>query len=107
MRAIPLIVTVVTSCLFIMPLQGMAADSPNYCLDSESNATWSRMFSDAPDDDQITGLFALRLGLCELVRRDVITLDRASGMFEQARARAVAERKRKQRREQLKRGGGA
>jgi len=98
---------VLTLSLFIAPLLSAAADSSNYCFDPETNATWSGMFRDSPDDDLVARLFALRLGLCELVRRDAITLERATEIFEAARARGVSERKTDLLRERMRKGGDA
>ncbi len=100
-------VVILAVCLSVAPLVSMAADSPNYCLDSETNATWSRMLGDSPDDDLIARLFALRLGLCELVRREAISLERATVIFEKSRAMGVRERRTEQLRQQQKEAGGA
>jgi len=51
------------------------------------------MLREAPKDNLVVNLFALRIGLCELVKRKVIDLDRATDVFEKARASAVKERK--------------
>ncbi|MCF7821476.1 MAG: hypothetical protein K9M17_03420 [Mariprofundaceae bacterium] len=85
-------VIILAVCLSMAPLAGMAADSPNYCLEPETNATWSGMLADSPDDDLVARLFALRIGLCELVRREAISLERATGIFEETRAMALRER---------------
>ncbi len=100
-------VVILAVCLFIAPMLSMAEDSPNYCLDPETNAAWSRMLGDSPDDDLIARLFALRLGLCELVRREAISLERATDIFEEARAKDVRERRAELLRQQQKEGGGA
>ncbi|MDT8377138.1 MAG: hypothetical protein RQ867_10450 [Mariprofundaceae bacterium] len=94
-------------CLFIAPAAGMAEDSPNYCLDPETNSTWAGIFAESPDDDLIAGLFALRLGLCELVRREAISLERATDIFETARATGVRERRAGLLRQKQKEAGGA
>ena len=100
-------VIILAVCLSVAPLVSMAADSPNYCLDPETNAAWSKMLGDSPDDDLIARLFALRLGLCELVRREAISLERATDIFEEARAKDVRERRAELLRQQQKEGGGA
>lgn len=100
-------VFILAACLSVAPLVSMAADSPNYCLDSETNASWSRMLGDSPDDDLIARLFALRIGLCELVRRETISLERATDIFEETRAKDIRERRAELLRQQQKEGGGA
>jgi len=51
------------------------------------------MLSQAPRDNLVVHLFALRIGLCELVKRKIIDLDRATEVFEKARVDAVVERR--------------
>ena len=68
-------------------------ESPNYCLDPQTNSEWIAMLSNNPNDDTVAKLFALRIGLCELVRRNIITLERATDLFENERSEAVMERK--------------
>ena len=93
--------------ILVVPIAGLAEEQANYCLDPETNAEWVQMLSKSPNDDLIAELFALRIGLCELVKREVISLDRATGIFEAARGRGISERKREQLRQQQKEGGGA
>jgi hypothetical protein len=49
-------------------------------------------------------LFALRLGLCQLVDAGLLTLDRATTIFEQERQGALIERQREQDEERNLRG---
>ena len=79
---------------FFIASSSYASESPNYCLDPQTNSEWTAMLSNNPGDDSIAKLFALRIGLCELVRRNIITLDRATDIFENERGEAVIERKR-------------
>ena len=72
--------------LLFLPLPVVANDDPNYCLDPEANQQWARMFMDSPDDD------ALRLGLCQLVEKELITLQRATDLFEIERVEVVRKR---------------
>jgi len=96
------IILVVT--LFIIPIESSAGDNPNYCLDADVNAEWVKMLSEAPKDNLVVNLFALRIGLCELVKRKIIDLDRSTEVFEKARASAVEERKGDELRQQHKSG---
>jgi len=52
----------------------------------------------------VVQLFALRIGLCELVKKKIIDLNRATNVFEKARASAVEERKADELRQQHKSG---
>jgi len=79
---------------FLVASSSFADESPNYCLDPQTNSEWTALLSGNPNDDSITKLFALRIGLCELVRRNITTLDRATVLFEKERGKAVMERKR-------------
>jgi hypothetical protein len=52
-------------------------------------------------------LFALRLGLCQLVDSGQLDLDRATEIFEQARRGAVMERRREKQKRQAEQRTGA
>ena len=70
-----------------------AAGSKNYCLDQQVNSEWAGILARSPDDQIVIRLFALRIGLCELVKRKVVALDKATEIFEHERNKAVNERK--------------
>ncbi|KON48270.1 hypothetical protein [Mariprofundus ferrooxydans] len=89
--------------LLLLPITAESAD--NYCLDAKTNSTWAKMLSESPHDDLVAELFALRIGLCELVKRKTISLDRATAIFEEARGRAVVQRKADELRQKHLRGG--
>jgi hypothetical protein len=66
----------------------------NYCRDAEANQQWGKLIEEAPGDaDLLMRLFALRLGLCQLVDSGQLDLDRATEIFELARRGAMIERK--------------
>jgi len=88
MKRIILVVT-----LFITPIEPLAGDNPNYCLDAGVNVEWVKMLSEAPKGSLVMNLSALRIGLRELVKRKIVDLDRATEVFEKARVSAVEERK--------------
>lgn len=71
-----------------------AKDIENYCHDSSVNKEWVTLLTQYPNDDAIAKLFAMRLGLCELVERGFIKHDRATEIFENARAKEVKEKRR-------------
>lgn len=83
---------ILIGCLMTPLTIAMAEASPNYCLDPETNATWSKMLSESPQDDLVAKLFALRIGLCEMVKRKTISLERATKIFEEAREKGVNDR---------------
>ena len=76
----------------LLSFSAYADDSANYCLDPETNQQWAKMLMDSPDDDAVAKLFALRLGLCQLVEKELITLERATSLFEAEREKIVRER---------------
>jgi len=98
---------ILIASLLTMPLIAIAETSPNYCLDPETNATWSKMLSESPQDNLVAKLFALRVGLCELVRIKAISLERATDIFEEAREEGVGERMEEEERHQRKKSSGA
>ena len=76
----------------LFSFSAFADDSANYCLDPETNQQWAQMLMDSPDDDSVAKLFALRLGLCQLVEKELITLERATDLFEIERDEVVRQR---------------
>jgi hypothetical protein len=76
-----------------------AADEPNYCHDPQVNQEWGRLIEEAPGDDLLMRLFALRLGLCQLVDSGQLDLERATEIFEQARRGAAMERRQEEEQE--------
>jgi hypothetical protein len=70
-----------------------AAQPDNYCHDPEANQRWGELLLDAPADDVLLRLFALRLGLCQMVDAGILTLERATEIFERARQRGLLERR--------------
>ena len=79
--------------LLLSATAGFAAESPNYCLDEDANREWEDIYNKNPNDNDIAKLFALRAGLCEMVRRKTLTIERATEIFEKERAKTVAEKK--------------
>ncbi len=57
----------------------------NYCTDKESWKEWDDLIVKYPDDEDITILHALRLGLCAKVSRGDISVRQATDIFEKAR----------------------
>ncbi len=78
--------------MLLLPNLAQSQAATNYCLDDKTNDTWSAMLQQSLNDDVMVKLFSLRIGLCELVKRKVITLDQATEVFEQEREKAIYER---------------
>ena len=80
--------------VYILNTQAATAkEVENYCHDSSVNKEWAILLGQYPNDDAIAKLFAMRLGLCELVERGFIEHGRATKIFEKARAKEVREKK--------------
>jgi hypothetical protein len=89
-----------TALLILALLTAQADDSEvNYCHDPGVNQQWGKLIEEAPSDDILMQLFALRLGLCQFVDGGMLDLDRATEIFEQARAGALTERRRQEEQE--------
>ena len=86
--------------LFILSLSARA-ESVNYCYDAQANAGWKEQLSKNPNDNIIMGLFALRMGLCQLVDGGVLTVDRATAIFEASRVNAVRDREKEEDRNEV------
>lgn len=69
----------------------------NHCLEDAANRRWADLARQHHDSDTWQRLFGLRIGLCAMVARDWIELDRATRIFERERARTLREMKRKRR----------
>ncbi|MGD9058310.1 MAG: hypothetical protein PVF38_19355 [Desulfobacterales bacterium] len=61
------------------------AEPENYCHDEKSWKEWEALIEKNPNDMEVQALHALRIGLCVMVDRNQITLDRATEIFESAR----------------------
>ncbi len=75
---------------------GAAPDSDqqiNHCHDSQANSEWARLAHENHQSDIWQRLFALRVGLCVMVERDELSVDRATHIFEAERTRGIAELK--------------
>jgi hypothetical protein len=61
----------------------------DYCNDPKNYEEWTRFFQSAPENETAIRLFALRIGLCKMVDARMISLERAIGILDQERAKAV------------------
>jgi len=78
--------------VMFMATTAFASEPDNYCLDSYVNSEWANILSQSPDDDGVAKLFALRIGLCELVERKIIVINRATKIFEDERQKVIGEK---------------
>jgi len=97
---------IISFTLSIMPISSMSEETNNYCLEPSVNTEWATMLNNYPNDKLVVKLFALRIGLCELVKRKLINVDRATDIFESVRGKGVANRMKDEQRQKQKEGGG-
>ncbi len=87
------------AALMSIPSLALAEKPENYCLDKETNARWASMLSHQPNDQDIAKLFALRIGLCELVARKIVSLEQATNIFEKERVEVIRLKEKERKRE--------
>lgn len=78
------------AALVLVPALAMGQE--NNCLDPATRKDWAEKHAASPRDPVMTRLYALWLGLCELVATDRVDLDTAVELFEQERSKGVVER---------------
>ena len=62
----------------------------SYCDNAEDWANFTALLDKYPTDDGIYALYAVRLGLCEMMELGFIDLNRSINIFEEMRAAAIA-----------------
>lgn len=80
--------------LTLLGFQVASASETNYCHDPETNKTWKELLVKGYDNDRMIQLYALRDGLCDLVDEKVLTVKRATLIFERERQRILNKEKR-------------
>ena len=83
---------IITIIVLLIPLAAQA--ETNYCHDPESNAEWEELIRKHPDDMGIQALHALRIGLCQKVDEEVLTIPKATKIFEDMRKALIEHRSR-------------
>ena len=63
--------------------------SDNYCDDQESWREWKELLENNPADTAITTLYAVRIGLCSMVKSGQIETDTATKIFENLRSAVI------------------
>ena len=58
--------------------------APSFCADEFEAAGWRARLARNPHDDDVVSLYALRLGLCEMVAKRRIEPQRGSNLFDRA-----------------------
>ena len=86
--------------LIILVLPFSALAEKNFCHDPESNAEWEELINKYPEDMGIQALHALRIGLCQKVDDDVLTVPDATKIFEDMRQALIERRKKEKMAEQ-------
>lgn len=82
-----LILLLLISTLLVSPaVVAEELENPvNYCLSNETNAKWAELAEKYRSLDTWQRLFALRVGLCAMVHRGDISVERATEIFERQR----------------------
>ena len=70
------------------------AEEENYCHDEETWYDWEQKMAKYPGDLGFRTLYALRIGLCNLVERQHVTVSEARMIFETARQDLISKRQR-------------
>ena len=85
---------IVVWLLLLSPLTYFAQgdEAANYCVDEKVAREWQQLLSKYPNDDAIVKLYALRTGLCELVKQNQLALERAIDIFETERLQVITEK---------------
>lgn len=58
--------------------------APSFCTDDFEWAGWRALLARNPGDDDVVSLYALRLGLCDMVAQGKIEPQRGSNLFDRA-----------------------
>lgn len=66
-------------------------DVVNHCDDAAANEKWGKLAQAHRDEDVWQRLFALRVGLCAMVNRGQLSVDRATRIFERERMEGIEE----------------
>jgi hypothetical protein len=90
---------IITIIVLLIPLAAQA--EKNYCHDPESNAEWEELINKHPNDMGIQALHALRIGLCQKVDEEVLTIPEATKIFEDMRKALIERRAMQERAEQM------
>lgn len=61
----------------------------NHCKETKANQKWAELARENHDSDTWQRLFALRIGLCAMVKQESLSVHRASQIFERQRQEAI------------------
>lgn len=67
------------------------AEPANTCHEPASQRQWLDLLAKHPADPLTVRLYALRVGLCQMIDQQLITVKQAALLLEQERARAIGE----------------
>ena len=88
---------IATSALVLICATAQAATGEggtNHCAESKANQKWAKLAQEHKGSDVWQRLYPLRIGLCAMVARDAISLDRATKIFERQRHIGIQQIKR-------------
>ena len=69
-----------------------AASTPDYCDDPSGWQSMEGLLQSAPGDELVIKMYALRLGLCQLIKDKKIDTQAGINLFEKERDRAIDRR---------------
>jgi len=72
------------------------SEEKSFCHDPEAEAGWQKLLQENPGDKHINILHGLRIGLCEKLDLEQLTVKEASVLFESARTTLVEDIKQRQ-----------
>lgn len=81
------------SVLLSLPLSA-GEQGESLCRDANANREWAKLLAANPNDLMLTRLFAFRQSLCWMIDQGLLTVDRATELFEKERSDAIDERQR-------------
>jgi hypothetical protein len=64
----------------------------NYCEQTESWQEWQALVAKHPDDHGLQTLHALRIGICVKIKREELSVQQGTAIFEKARQALLIER---------------
>lgn len=79
--------------------QSVSADKPdpkqdpdNYCYQQKAWSDLDKLHQDAPNDNLVVRMYAMRKGICALIEEGKITRERGTEIFDLERSRTIIER---------------
>lgn len=84
---------IILGVIFLFPVgRSVVAEAQHDCDDPTAALDGKKRVEATPNDFEIQGLHALRLGICEKIEAGSLTLDQDMTIFKQEREKAVQKR---------------